>query len=1040
MLQQSTPRLTVAATLRRHRSCLLVPLTLLAVACGGGDGAPPQAGQAAADGAGHAAAGLPDQQILAVADEPAALASVDGADTDRDGVPDRADNCIQVPNRDQRDTNADGIGNACDPDLDNNGRIDFADLGLLRQAFLASPRDARYNPHADFNGDGQVNFADLGLLRQRMFRAPGPAGEDAGPDPADGLPGLRLSGSAQTVCGSGQSHVLQLGWQLDPALPGVRLQFTLQAPGGAEQQRQADTTAGGFTLAVDAAQGGAATLLARATTAQGREMHRELPLLLDRCGSDPAPVPPGLGFVPPPAELPPIIGVPDGRPNEVDVVHLGGAVGGSIPGRLVAAAGTGAGFRLFSFAMQDEGGEVPALVPLGQAGPFAGRDVKLHTLTPELSPKLTVRPFVAGVRRDDHNLWITAWQAFGNGGFQSFGSRGYGANAGVQVRAWAIAHRPLASGAMQLVTPVLHTPGSATPGAPPAAARLRLVTWEVGADGAVVGRADSGDFGLPHADTALSVQHLRDGRYVVHYRNASGEMVQHYWRVSAGGMPSDSLGWHSGVSHTQGLTVERTVDAAIGLPVAGLHVLSPRLAGSTLGLDVWDTRVFLPGSPGEFYKPYLISDNSLDQAPGDLGVVVDAPAVTDAVDDDGVLLARVRARLVDDRVAQIHGAEQAVLFDRMPPGEPLVNHMASVTKNMVLLLAVEAIAGGSTSLDAPVTVSAAAAAVGGSQMGMFEDLSLDDLQAGETQTLETLLFGMMLRSGNDAAAAIAEHLAGPGNFAGFVAMMNGRAIALGMSQTLYGETTSPAGAPAGGGISSPRDQIMLWRHAVQLPQFARIATGRAYSGCGTTALGVPRCHNLFKFGDSGYPGLGGWKGGNGGFQIDADFHPYSANGGPYCVGSGCLVAEATRMDRTMVVALQQSGNRWGDADRLFVHGFRRQYTPDQRGPMESVVPAQVLDFGLDAVSDMLGTKAEVRSGEDRFHVCMVAISADVGSIGLPRCLAVPLAGLAGGTAAAATRLDGTRISTLQADGDYFIGHLANGVVTLSLWRVGSREP
>ncbi len=91
-------------------------------------------------------------------------------DGDGDGIPDAEDNCTEVPNANQRDSNGDGYGNACDADLNDDGMVDFLDLGLLKAVFFTSDADA------DFNGDQMVDFLDLGRMKALLFRPPGPAG------------------------------------------------------------------------------------------------------------------------------------------------------------------------------------------------------------------------------------------------------------------------------------------------------------------------------------------------------------------------------------------------------------------------------------------------------------------------------------------------------------------------------------------------------------------------------------------------------------------------------------------------------------------------------------------------------------------------------------------------------------------------------------------------------------------------------------------------------------------------------------------------
>jgi hypothetical protein len=65
-----------------------------------------------------------------------------GPDGDGDGVPDGCDNCTEVVNASQTDTDADGYGNACDGDFNNNGVVDFADYGRFRAMFGHPPGPA----------------------------------------------------------------------------------------------------------------------------------------------------------------------------------------------------------------------------------------------------------------------------------------------------------------------------------------------------------------------------------------------------------------------------------------------------------------------------------------------------------------------------------------------------------------------------------------------------------------------------------------------------------------------------------------------------------------------------------------------------------------------------------------------------------------------------------------------------------------------------------------------------------------------------------
>lgn len=91
-------------------------------------------------------------------------------DSDSDGVCDTADNCTQVSNPSQRDTDSDNYGNICDPDFDNDLVINATDLVYFKLHYFSS------DPDADLNGDGVVNSSDLSILKSMYFQSPGPSG------------------------------------------------------------------------------------------------------------------------------------------------------------------------------------------------------------------------------------------------------------------------------------------------------------------------------------------------------------------------------------------------------------------------------------------------------------------------------------------------------------------------------------------------------------------------------------------------------------------------------------------------------------------------------------------------------------------------------------------------------------------------------------------------------------------------------------------------------------------------------------------------
>lgn len=122
---------------------------------------------------------------------------------------------------------------------------------------------------------------------------------------------------------------------------------------------------------------------------------------------------------------------------------------------------------------------------------------------------------------------------------------------------------------------------------------------------------------------------------------------------------------------------------------------------------------------------------------------------------------------------------------------------ASVTKIMTLLLTMDAIDSGALAYDDVVTVSANAAGMGGSQVFLAE---------GEQITVEELLKCVCVSSGNDAAVALAEKVAGVTEL--FVEQMNNRARGLGMDDTHF---ANPTGLTAAGHVTSAYDIALMSR-------------------------------------------------------------------------------------------------------------------------------------------------------------------------------------------------------------------------------------
>ena len=221
--------------------------------------------------------------------------------------------------------------------------------------------------------------------------------------------------------------------------------------------------------------------------------------------------------------------------------------------------------------------------------------------------------------------------------------------------------------------------------------------------------------------------------------------------------------------------------------------------------------------------------------------------------------------------------------DEHTPREP-----ASVTKVMTLLLTMEAVDSGALSYDDPVTGSAHASSMGGSQIWLKE---------GEQMRVEELIKAVCVVSGNDAAVALGEHLAGSEE--AFVARMNERAQELGMNDTHFVNCT---GLPASGHVTSAYDIALMSRELIlnhpDIRRFTTIWMDSLRNG----ASMLVNTNKLVRF----YDGATGLKTG-------------STSTAKYCISA---TAERDGMELIAVVlGGSTSDARFSDAKAMLNYGF-----------------------------------------------------------------------------------------------------------------------
>ncbi|MCL5038394.1 MAG: D-alanyl-D-alanine carboxypeptidase [Firmicutes bacterium] len=249
---------------------------------------------------------------------------------------------------------------------------------------------------------------------------------------------------------------------------------------------------------------------------------------------------------------------------------------------------------------------------------------------------------------------------------------------------------------------------------------------------------------------------------------------------------------------------------------------------------------------------------------------------------------------------------------------------ASLTKVMTALLALE-----KGRLEDIVTISPRATQVSGSRMY---------LRAGQKYTLGDLLQGLLLKSGNDAALAIAEHIGG--SVEGFVQMMNDRARSLGAWET---EFKNPHGLTTPGHYSSAFDLALLARYALNNPVFAQLVASRE-----TEISELTRSTDIYLRNTNRL--LWGFAGADG------------VKTGTTSVAGNCLLASATRGATRFIAVVLHSDNRWRDSVNLLDYGFANfsLATPVKQGDVLaylSVAGGRKREVALTAEEDLVAVVA-----------------------------------------------------------------------------------
>lgn len=263
--------------------------------------------------------------------------------------------------------------------------------------------------------------------------------------------------------------------------------------------------------------------------------------------------------------------------------------------------------------------------------------------------------------------------------------------------------------------------------------------------------------------------------------------------------------------------------------------------------------------------------------------------------------------------------------------------IASTTKIMTAILTLE-----NAELNDIVTVKPEQVGVEGTSLYLKE---------GEKISVKTLLYGLMLRSGNDAAEVLARHVGG--DIDSFVSLMNEKAEKLGMKNTTF---KNPHGLPNDEHLSTARDMATLTAYAMKNETFREIVSTKNYTAEGKSFTNHNKLLSMSE-------------------TVDGVKTGYTKAAGR------CLVSSAIQDDLRLVAVTLSDPNDWDDHLNLFDFGFNNfhKFKAYARREIVSSVSAAGMDLKVPIIienefSAVMGNEVDAKCEIYLPHFCYPPIS------------------------------------------------------------------